>query len=102
MSARPQSCVTTRFRGCHAPPSRGMTTELRRRPLPPEARDEIGDIRCRDRPARQITLHLGAAGAPHDVELLLGLDAFRRGLDPEARAETGDRLDDHRAVAVAV
>src|SRR5689334_3440234 len=70
--------------------------------LAAEARDEIRQIAGRARRAHQIALHLGAASAAHDVELLLGLDALGGRLDAEARPEARDRLDDDRAVTVAV
>ena len=50
----------------------------------------------------RVALHLGAAGAAHQLELLLGLDPLGRGLDAEACPEIGDRPDDHRAAAVAL
>src|ERR1700741_3085113 len=39
-------------------------------------------------------LHGGAAGLADELELLGGLDAFRRGLGPEIGAKTGDSADD--------
>ena len=56
------------------------------RDLAPEARDEVGGFAGRTRRARQIALHLGAAGAAHQLELLLGFDPLGGRLDAEAVA----------------
>src|SRR5260370_22439156 len=79
-----------------------MTARSCRHDFAPEARDEAERLGGRARRACQIALHFGAAGAPHDVELLFGLDAFRGRLDAETRAKAGDRPNDDRAVTVAV
>src|SRR5271165_1764992 len=64
-----------------------------------EARDEMGQLPGRQRPADQISLHLRATGATHDLQLLGCLDPFGCGFYSEGGAEARDCPDDRASLA---
>jgi len=64
-----------------------------------EPGDQVMGLGGRAGRAQQIALHLGAAGAAHQLELVLGLDPFGGRLDAEAGAQAGYRLDDRDVLA---
>ena len=53
------------------------------------------------RSAEQKSLQFGAAERPHDLQLLLGLNAFRRSRHVEAKGQIHDRLHDRQSAALA-
>src|SRR5262245_23757977 len=64
------------------------------------ARQHAADLPGGDRRAEEVALHLGAALAAHELDLLLGLDALGRSREAEGAPETADGTD-HRQAAAA-
>src|SRR5262245_45722667 len=71
---------------------------LRRRVLA-EAREQLGDRRCRLRRAEQKSLYLVVALGPKLIQLLPGLDTFRSGGDAEALRKSRNGPDNCDAVS---
>src|SRR5262245_47330795 len=63
-----------------------------------EARQQLGDRRCRLRRAEQKALNLVVALGTKLIELLAGLDTFRSGGDAEALREPRNRPDNRNTV----
>ena len=63
--------------------------------------DDCRIVIDRQRPARQVALHLVATFALEKLVLRRGFDAFRQNRNPQAPAEPDDRAYDRDRVSVA-
>src|SRR3984957_6664256 len=93
MAASP--CVAAFFATSHPAESKYLR---RLRSASAEFEQQLLDLGGRLGRAEQKTLHLVAAFGAQPVELADGFDAFGRGGDVEAAAETGNRPHDRQAI----